>query len=71
MQQIPEMKLNNEEKCIEDIKVRVKKAMEKLASTNLTDVQANRVFAVDKQKTTLTQQPASAPRAEFEKTAQV
>merc|ERR1719510_2348349 len=43
--------LNNEEKRIEDIKVRVKKATEKLASTNLTDVQDNRVFAVDKQKT--------------------
>merc|ERR1712223_1721994 len=43
--------LDNQEKCIEDIKVRVEKATEKLASTNLTDVQDNRVFAVDKQKT--------------------
>merc|ERR1711997_76670 len=43
--------LDNQEKCIEDIKVRVEKATEKLASTNLTDVQDNRVFAVNKQKT--------------------
>merc|ERR1712203_539612 len=43
--------LDNQEKCIDDIKVRVEKATEKLASTNLTDVQDNRVFAVNKQKT--------------------
>merc|ERR1711899_583058 len=42
--------LDNQEKCIDDIKVRVEKATEKLASTNLTDVQDNRVFAVNKQK---------------------